>query len=162
MTIQFREPSLYEESNMAKSRTTRASREPNVNAVILYEDFASAAKSSAILRRAAYRAHPAARCNFRPWRVDMLKMPSLAEEAVVEAATAQLIVFAGGFVQRPPSWLLAWLEQWAISRRFRNVALAIIGNQGSPQPPVLASLELSQFAKRHGLSLICDSSVVIR
>ena len=146
---------------MSNYRNFRALRGPTVNAVILYEEIASAAASSTVLQRAAYHAHPASRCNLKPWRLDILRLLSAAQEALTEAGGAHLIVFAGSFIQRPAPWLMGWLEQWAVSRRFRNAALAIIASHKTKLAPVPVASDLSQFAKRHSLKLIVDCGVVI-
>jgi hypothetical protein len=101
-------------------------------------------------------------CSIRPWRVDLLKLPLIAEESLIEAASTHLIVFAGRFVQAPPTWLLAWLKQWAVFRQNHHVALAIIGHQDASLPPILVSPELSQFAKLEGLNFIFDDGMMIK
>jgi hypothetical protein len=146
---------------MSNSRNSRALRGPTFNAVILYEEMASAAASGTVLQRAAYHAHPATQCNLKPWRVDILRLLSAAEEALTEAGGAHLIVFAGSFIQRPSPWLMGWLEQWAVSRRFRAAALAIIASHKTKLAPIPIAADLSQFAKRHGLKLIVDCGVAV-
>jgi hypothetical protein len=91
--------------------------------------------------------------------VDILRLLSAAEEALMEAGSAHLIVFAGSFVQRPSPWLMGWLEQWAVSRRFRAAALAIIASHKTKLAPITVAADLSWFAKRHGLKLITDCGV---
>ncbi len=47
-----------------------------MNAVIIYDDFACAAKAKVMLERAAHRVDAASLWTVKPWRLDML-MPSL-------------------------------------------------------------------------------------
>ena len=84
--------------------------------MIIYDAFSSAAKAGVALRRAAYPARADEQLNINICPVDMLKLPDAAEEALMEAAGAHLIVFAGGFVQCLTPWLQAWLERWVVCR----------------------------------------------
>src|SRR5271154_786969 len=89
----------------------------------------------------------------------MLKFPPTAEEALTEAMDAHLIVFVGRRVQSFPFWLQDWLEHWAKCRLIKDAALAVIG-VGNIE--VMSSQSnLSQFAKRHSLSVIFDDYGVI-
>lgn len=145
---------------MLKSSPLFVSRNSVIKVTIIYDEFSSAAKASVALRRVAYRAHADEQLDINTCRVDMLKLPDAAEEALMEAADAHLIVFAGGFVQRLTPWLQAWLERWAVCRQVREVALAITGNENAGAPPELAAPELFQFAQKHGLNFIFNYSVV--
>jgi hypothetical protein len=147
---------------MPKPKQLSSSPHPAVKAIVLYDNFASGAKASTVLRRTARQAGGTKPCSIRPWRVDLLKVPLIAEESLIEAASAHLIVFAGRFVQAPPIWLLAWLKQWAVSRQNHHVALAIIGHQDANLPPIQVPPELSQFAKVEGLNFIFDDDFVIK
>ena len=147
---------------MPKSKQLSASPHRAVKAIVLYDNFASGAKASTVLRRTARQAGVTMPCSILPWRVDLLKVPLIAEESLIEAASAHLIVFAGRFVQAPPTCLLAWLKQWAVSRQNHHVALAIIGHQDANLPPILVSPELSQFSKLEGLNFIFDDGIMIK
>jgi len=127
-----------------------------VKALIIYDNFACAAKASATLQHAACRANVSAHFNIKPWRVDVMRLPSVAEEALMEAADSDLIVFAGPRAYSLPAWLEDWLERWVTRREVGEAALAVIhdGTGGRLAPP---ATELSRFAARHGLSFIIGS-----
>jgi hypothetical protein len=90
----------------------------------------------------------------------MLKFPPTAGEALTEALDAHLIVFAGRSAQSLPFWLERWLKQWAKYRRIKDAALAVV-SAGSSEALSSASAkpDLSQFARRHDLSVIFDDKI---
>jgi len=131
-----------------------------MNALIIYDNFSSATTALATIQHAAHRAELNTQWNIKPWRVDVLRFPLAADEALEEAADADLIVFAGPQTYQPPTWLKEWLECWAKLRQVGDAALAVIcdrtgGGQSAPAAP-----ELSRFAVRHGLSFITESENV--
>jgi hypothetical protein len=146
---------------MSKVHKNFTSEFPTMKALILYNDFASAAKANAALQRSAQNVDPATRWDVKPWRVDMLRFPPTAEEALIEAIDAHLIVFAGGGAQALPFWLLNWLEHWAKCRRIDGASLAAIDSKRSGTFATPAASELASFAKRHGLSFIPSEGEVI-
>lgn len=132
-----------------------------MKALMIYEDFTSAAKASAALHHSAqqYAAQdPEVLVQWKilPWRLDMLKFPPTAAEALAEAVDAHLIIFVGHSAQAIPGWLRTWLEQWAEHRHVADAALAVMGDGHTGTLSTAAIPELFQFARRHGLSVILD------
>ena len=132
-----------------------------MKAIIIYKDFASAAKANAALQNASHYPDVHVQWNIRPWRVDMLKFPPTATEALADATDAHLIVFAGDFARLFSHSLQDWLEQWARHRQIETAALALIGTGNAGNRPISAVGDLSQFVKRHGLNIIFDDCGVI-
>ncbi len=132
-----------------------------MNAVIIYDEFDFAAKVNAMLEHAAHRTDETTHWSVKPWRVDMLKLPPAAEAALAEAAEAHLIVLAGRQVQPLLPWLVDWLERWATRRQIQEAALAVWDGENAATRSARATLELSQFAGRHGLSLIFDDNALV-
>lgn len=128
-----------------------------VNVVIIYDDLASASKANAMLEKAFHQAGEGALWNVKPWRLDLLNLPPLADEALKDAANAQLMVLALRSAQSPPAWLLDWLEQWAASREVGEAALAVFvsGTADAFRWPAMS--RLPQFATQHGLNFIFDA-----
>jgi hypothetical protein len=122
-----------------------------MKALIVYDDATCAATTNAILHQAADRADISVKWDIRPWRLNMLRFPPTAEEAMSDAADAHLIVFAIRNTQSFPTWLMKWLERWAVLRQSPGAALAIIGC-GTAE----ASVAMRQFARRFGLSFIWE------
>src|SRR2546422_48786 len=128
-----------------------------VKTLIIYDNFACAAKASATLQHAANHANASADCEVKPWRLDVLRLPSVAEEALIEAADADLIVFAGPRAYSLPNWLQEWLECWVRSREVEDAALAVIREGTGPGLTAPSTPELYRFAARHGLSFIIEN-----
>jgi hypothetical protein len=125
-----------------------------MNAVIIYDDFACAAKAKAMFERAAHRADEVLRWTVKPWRFDML-MPSLsADAALADAADAHLVVLSLRHPLPLPAWVQDWLERWAARRQIQEAALAVWDGGNGDNHSVPAVPELSRFAGRHGLSFI--------
>ena len=141
---------------MSDHHKPRTRRDGTMTALIIYDNLASATTAVATLQHAAHRAELKEQWNIKPWRVDVLRFPLAADEALKEATDADLIVFAGPQAYQPPAWLKEWLECWAERRQVEDAALAVMrggigGRIASPTAP-----ELSRFALRHGLSFIIE------
>ena len=132
-----------------------------MKALIIYDDFATAVKANAALQHSARYSDLIAQWNITFWRVDMLECPPSAETALTEAKDTHLIVFAGRCAQSPPFWLEHWLELWAKCRQVEDAALAVYCESGSDALSLPATLELPQFAMRHGLKVIFDDRMEI-
>src|SRR5260370_37595444 len=96
-----------------------------MKALIIYDDFARAARAAAALQHATWSANIAADWDLKPWRMDVLRFPSAADEALIEAAGADLIVFAGSGAYSLPTWLKEWLKRWVMRREIEDVALGV-------------------------------------
>jgi hypothetical protein len=127
-----------------------------MNAVIIYDECDFAAKVNAMLEHAAHRTDETTHWSVKPWRVDMLKLPPAAE-----AAEAHLIVLAVRQVQSLLPWLVDWLERWTTCRQVQEAALAVWDGGNADTRSARATPELSQFAGRHGLSLIFNDNTLV-
>jgi hypothetical protein len=124
--------------------------------VIIYDEFELAASANAMLARAADGMDERVEWSVKPWRVDLLSASPAAGAALAEAADAHLIVLAVRQDQSLSARLRDWLEQWATRRQDQDAALAVFGGGNGDAFPAPIITELSQFAKRHGLSFIFD------
>ena len=125
-----------------------------MNAVIIYDDFACAAKAKVMLERAAHRADVASLWTVRPWRLDML-MPSLsADAALTDAAEAHLVVLVLRHSLSLPAWVPDWLDRWAKRREVLDAALAVWDGGNGDTLSAYVAPELSRLAGRHGLTFI--------
>ena len=132
-----------------------------MKALIICDNFAFAEKANAMLQHATRRADATLRWNIRPLKSDALRLPPGADEALMEAVDAHLIVLAGHRTQSAHSWLLNWLERWAACRKIKNTALTVIGGQRSETLLTSATHELFQFAVRHGLEFIANGETAV-
>lgn len=138
---------------MSKLQTLRAPNGLIMKALIIYDNFAAAAKANATLKRSTESLAFDVRWNVSPWRVDMLKFPPTAEEALTDALDAHLVVLAGRMAQPVSFWLLEWLEQWAKSRRVEEAAMAVFGVGKALNPSSSATSNVVQFVNHYGLGL---------
>jgi len=129
-----------------------------MKALIIYDNFASAVRASVTLQYATYRGNAGAPCNVKPWRLDVLRVPSAADEALMEAADADLIVFAGPRAYSLPAWLEEWLECWVMRREVEDPALGAVRVGIGGELAALAAPRLSRFAERHGLCFVIESA----
>jgi hypothetical protein len=132
-----------------------------MKAFIIYQDFTSATKANMALQHSAQYSDVRVQWNIRPWRVDMLKFPPTAAEALADATDAHLIVFAGCCTRSIPHCLQDWLDKWAGCRQIETAALAIFGGENTDDLSASAAPALSQFAERHGLSVIFDAHSIM-
>ncbi|HMD53476.1 MAG TPA: hypothetical protein VKJ65_02865 [Phycisphaerae bacterium] len=132
-----------------------------MKALIIYDDFAHAAKANAALQHSAQNLDFAVQWNISPWRMDMLKFSPIAEEALTDAVEAHLIVFAGRRALSLPFWMQHWLEQWAKCRQIADAALAVFCEESAYTPSKSVTLNLSHFAACNGLNFIFDDNMVI-
>lgn len=138
-------------SKLEKDKTVQA---PLLKVLLIYNDFLSAAKANAALRHLGKTSDTSVIWEIRPWRMDMLKFPPLADEALADARDAQLLVFVGQCASVIPFWLEDWLEDWAGSRQFPDAVLAVINAQSVNLEWLPVSQQLSEFAGRHHLEVL--------
>jgi len=127
----------------------------SLNAVVVYDTFDSAVKTRRLLER-DWAGEPT-HWNVKPWRVDVLKIPPAAEVALTEAADAHLILITVPRFQPFLPWLVEWLERWATCRKVKEAGLALWDCRTLAH----ARPELSQFAERHSMSMICDAAALV-
>jgi hypothetical protein len=125
-----------------------------MKALIIYDNVESALNANNLLRNAAHRTDARFNWKINLLRVNMLRFQSVASEALGEALDTDLIVFA---IRRTPSlpvWLVNWLEQWAALRHTPAAALAVIRDSDAKEFLAQAIVDLYQFARRYGLTII--------
>jgi hypothetical protein len=124
-----------------------------LKAAVIYDDFDFAARAAALLERVAIRADEATRWDLKPWRLDVLKEPSLADAALDETADADLIVVALRKTPSLPDELMGWLESWAMKRQTEDAAMMVFCPEGNAASTLLWH-ELKEFAKWLGLPFL--------
>jgi hypothetical protein len=139
---------------MSKGNRAHPLQITQMKALIIYDDFFSAKMANAILhhlRISAVKVH----WIIKPWRVDMLRWPITAAEALTEAKDAHLIILAGCCSQSLPFWLQNWLDNWVKISQVEGAALAVLFAKNR-DAIAMSQSDLSQFADNHGLSIITD------
>jgi hypothetical protein len=127
-----------------------------MNALIIYDDFASAIRASTALRQAAYRAKVRANWNLRPWRADILRFAPTADEALNDAVDADVVMLVGRRVYALPPWLSQWLESWGSRRKPEDCALIVVRDE-TDRKGSAPNAELSRFAEKHSLDFIVEN-----
>ncbi len=147
---------------MSKLRKFHSSSDLLMKALIVYDDFASAAKANATLQRIGHRAEVKVQWIIKPWQVNVLREETPAENALTDAVDAHLILFAGRRAQSIPFWIRDWLERWVPRREIQDAAVAVIndGYGGGLAPS--ASSELATLVQQHGLNFIADESTAAK
>ena len=100
--------------------------ERTLNAAIIYDDLDFAARTAALLERAAIRSDEFVQWDVKPWRLDLLKPSSLADAALAETAGVDLMVIALVKTHVLPDTLLDWLEDWAERREVRDAGVMVL------------------------------------
>lgn len=144
--------------NAVVTRNDNRAADTILRAVIIYDDFDSAARATMLLERVALRADEAIKWDIKPWRFEVLKQPALAALTVAVAANADLIVLALGHKDSTRAELLDWLKNWAENRRIADAALLALP---SDAPSTLSASweELEAFAEAHGLMYLDHNGV---
>jgi hypothetical protein len=127
--------------------------EMTLKAAVIYDDFDFAARAAALLDRVAIRADEAMKWDVKPWRLDVLKEPSLADDALGETSDADLIVVALRKTPSLPDELMGWLERWAMKRQTENTAMMVFcPEENAASTPLWHSLK--EFAEWHSLPFL--------
>jgi len=127
-----------------------------MTAFVIYDSFALACRANTLLQSVAANVGNVFDWNISPWRTQILRFEPTARLALADARNAHLLIFAWEKNRSFPSWLQGWLENWAANRTVKDAALAIVSDGASDGSPVS---ELSQFAVRHGLTLITSEEM---
>ena len=125
-----------------------------MNIVMFYDQLELALKTNDILARATSRADLGVSIRLKPWRLDLVLHPVMANQISLDAAHAHLIVLAIRLNHELPAWLLNWLENWAAHRQIPEAALALSNPIDKDAISSNPTPGLSALAKRHGLGFI--------
>jgi hypothetical protein len=124
-----------------------------LKAAVIYDDFDFAARAAALLERVATRADEAMNWEVKPWRLDVLQEPALADAAFDETADADVIVVALRKSPSRPGELMGWLESWAMKRQTEDTAMMVFCPEENAASTPLWH-ELKEFAEWHSLHFL--------
>ena len=131
---------------------------PALTAVIIYDDFDAAVHATALLERVALRVDEAMKWDIKPWRLEVLKHPTLAALTAAVAANADLIVLALNHPDPPPAGLRDWLKSWARHRRIENVAVTALCPEKNHTQSTFQD-EIRALAAEHNLTFLGNHRV---
>jgi hypothetical protein len=131
-----------------------------MKALIIYDDVDCAERAIEFLRRAASQAGMHGQWEIKPWRVSVLRLPTAAGEALLEAVGADAIVFADLRGPRLPNWLNDWLKRWGVRRQPGEPALVVTCANPTIKPRGISN-EVSRFAAQNDLELIVQTKLSV-
>jgi hypothetical protein len=134
----------------------RRAPETTRKALVVYDDYASVAGARLLLARAARHTGDHVTWVLNSWRFDMLSGGFEVNRALAAGADADAVLVAVSRVQPPPSWLMEWLERWAVARRRADATMAVTlaGRQVREPAPVPIAEALRRLAELHGLAFL--------
>lgn len=141
-------------SNRIKLRTAAFS----MKAIILSDDPAFASNAASTLARLGRQAGVNVHWTTKSWSISALQEPAVAENALVEASNAHLILFPEYRVHSLPHWICDWLAHWASVRTIRDAAVGVIKGENTANFAAPTFSELSRFTREHGLTFIVDEN----
>lgn len=133
-----------------------------MKAVIVCDDLAFVVKASKTLQRVGCQPGMSVQWTTQSWPLNALNQAAMAENTLVEAADAHLIIIPAHHADSLPFLLLDWLERWASVRQIRDAALAVIADDIDNGFGMAVSSELNLLVQKHGLSFITDAVVVAK
>jgi len=129
-----------------------------LKAAVIYDDFDFATRAAALLERAAIRTDEAMKWDVKPWRLNVLKQPSLADDALGETIGADLIMVALCKTPSLPDELKDWLERWTMKRQIEDAAMMLFCPEENATSLWLWH-ELKEFAEWHNLLFLGSRSL---
>ncbi len=132
---------------------------PAIEVLLLYEDLGTALRAKLSLDRLSVHLGAETGISTRVWRLDLLSHPLLAEQAVMEAVAAHVIVLSLHGRTRMWTEVCTWLNRWRERKEDRSYALAALldAETGSPGSADPAISYLKHIAKTAGADLFCSS-----
>lgn len=124
-------------------------------AVVLYSELESGRQAARLLDRVAARAGAAESCERSLYRFDVMQEAAIAREALYEARSAHIVLLSAQNVDRPPEWLMEWLEMWALTRHVKEAVLAAWCHAIHTKRLHRAIGGLRELAQQHDLDFIC-------
>src|SRR6185369_11480585 len=133
---------------MSKKIKLRSRAPLCMSAVVICDDLAFRASAASALARVGGHVDVNVQWTTIFWPINALNEVSLAEKALVEASSAQIILFSARCARSLPHWVFDWLGRWATRRSIRDAALGIMADERPAELGKLTPPELSQFARK--------------
>ena len=132
---------------------------PAIEVLLLYEDLGTALRAKLSLDRLSVHLGAETGISTRVWRLDLLSHPLLAEQAVMEAVAAHVIILSLRGRRHIRTEVRTWLDRWLDRKEDRSYALAALldAETGSPRSLDPAISYLRGIAKTARADLFCSS-----
>jgi len=128
-----------------------------MKAVVFSDNTAFATKVASTLARVGRQARVNVEWKAKLWPINALNESALADNALVEALDAHLILFSRHRARSLPGCVFDWLGRWAAGRTIQDAAVGVIEDEISARSPASSFPELSAFAREHGMSFIVNN-----
>lgn len=128
------------------------SEDPSMNVLIIYDSLPLLMRAKALIKNAIEKTGLKIRLKTRSWRLGPLELFSPNQGITSDAPEAHLIVFGCEDVNSFLPEIENWLEQWALQRKTKDVALAVISE--NQRTLSFISRRVSQFAEQQGLDFL--------
>ena len=127
-----------------------------VNALLVYEDVATGLRAKRALDQAMLRMAVDTDVHVNAWRFDLLREPALHQQAVEEAAEAEIVFFSAHGCEELPATVSLWFQQWFACRggvepRALVVSLDLVERETPAANQMLR--ELRQMARLAGVDV---------
>jgi hypothetical protein len=133
-----------------------------MKAVIICDDSAFVTNARSTLARVGRQVGINVQWTTKSWRINALSESALAQQTLVEASDAHLILFPEYQARSLPVWVFDWLRRWAACRTVRDAALGVIKDGDAAEFATPAFSDLSRFVREHDLSFIVDEAPPVK
>jgi hypothetical protein len=146
--------------SMSQSSQHVAEQElPELKVLVMYEDVAARDRATSLLDRLAGRTGMETGLSRNLWMFNLLNAPLLREQAAVEAAAADMVIFSVNGKTARANLVEDWLMRWLDHKEERPYAFGVLldadGNGTGAEESVLACVR--RFANAGGADFFCSS-----
>jgi hypothetical protein len=139
------------------SPTAFSGFQPELNVVLVYEDFEMGMEGKKVFDMIAGEAGGADAARLTVWKFDFFHSPELTRALSLQAAEADVIIVAPRCANYLPPQVKNWLEEWPPRRRIPNGALVSLFHpeEAAASRTSEAALLLWRAAERAGMEFFC-------
>jgi len=131
---------------------------PSFEVLLAYQDFSSGIRAKEFFDRLVRDHGRLFRFLCHLWKFDVLLAPELGDQAVAEAADADMIVIATHAQTELPPAVKDWVELWLRQTRTPGALVALLdGVQPSVGSPFAVPTYLREVAERARMKFFCDN-----
>ena len=141
---------------VAKSDSFELNGTPEFRVLLAYQDFAAGLRAKEFFDRLVRDHGGLFRFICHLWKFDLLLAPGLEDQAVAEAAKADMIVIAAHDESVVPSTVKVWFERWLRRSRIPGALVALVdASDRQDRTPSGMCACLREFAERAQMKFFC-------
>ncbi len=148
--------SMQNMSVLAVSDSFELNSTPDFRVLLAYQDFAAGLRAKEFFDRLVQDHGGVFRFICHLWKFDLLQAPGLEDQAVAEAAKADMIVIAAHDHSTLPPTVKAWFERWLRRNRIPGALVALV-DASDPRHGTSSEMcaSLREFAERGRMKFFC-------